>query len=318
MEHAVIRGILFILAGAALVFLVLPALFLVLALSAHRNPADFDQDPASMDHTPYEARKAEILEGVRTVRQRPWQETGLTAADGVPLRALWLPGGKKTAVLLHGYCSTPFNNYFLIAEAFARQGWSVLMPFMRGHGKSGGRTTLGPKEAQDALLWAAWAAGQPGCGDVAVYGMSMSAAALHFAADGPWPDKVRVLIADAGYHDLTQQMKSLQQMQYVPKAAIIPLIRLFARWILRVDFGTDGRSHLERARVPMCFLRGMLDTSVSPETVLEAYQACGARKLLLTAEEAPHTLAFMAGGEPLQKALFTFINEQMIQEEPKQ
>ncbi len=58
----------------------------------------------------------------------------------------------------------------------------------------------------------------------------------------------------------------------------------------------------------MCFIAGSLDTSVSPDAVRAAYDACGSEKKLLVADGAPHTLAFIAGGGPLQKELFDFID----------
>jgi hypothetical protein len=45
--------------------------------------------------------------------------------------------------------------------------------------------------------------------------------------------------------------------------------------------------------------------------VEEAYAACGAEKKLIRAEGAPHTLAFLAGGEEVREELFGFIGQWM-------
>ena len=302
----------YVLAAAAAIFVVfflMPALFFVLYCSGHRESKDFDQDPGSMCNTPYEAWEDIILQKVRRLRRIPCQSVQLSADDGTPLYARWYPRGGKTAVLLHGYRSTPFNNFFAIAEAFQEAGWSVLMPDMRGNGKSGGRSTLGLKEADDALAWAGWAAMQPGCTDIVMYGMSMGGAAITFASSGDWPDKVRVLVVDAGYHNVLQKIYGLKQLRFVPKHVFVPLASAFFRCLLHVRVATSGLDALKQAVRPMCFIAGSEDTTVDSNIVEESYRACGAEKVFFKIDGAPHTLAFLAGGNELKASLFEFIQQ---------
>ena len=290
-------------------------MFFVLYCSGRRASKDFDQNPDSMLNTPYEAWKDTILQKINLLRSVPYQPVLLSADDGAPLYARWYPQGGKTAVLLHGYRSTPFNNFFAIAGPFQEAGWSVLMPDMRGNGKSGGRTTLGLKEADDALAWASWAAAQPNCTDIVMYGMSMGGAALTFASNRDWPDKVRVLVVDAGYHDAQQQIRNLKQLRFVPKRIFLPLSSVFFRVLLHVRIATSGVDALKQAARPMCFIAGSDDMTVDPGIVEASYRACGAEKTFFKVPGAPHTLAFLVGGNELKASFFRFIQQYTNQEE---
>ncbi len=298
-------------AAFLLFFVVLPPLAVLLRMTSRRKPADFDENPAVMDHTPYEPWRQEILAAAKVFRKRPFERVGIQARDGVSLRGAWYPGGPKTALLIHGYSSTPVNNFAPLAERLLSEGWSVLMPDTRGHGESGGRVTFGLREAEDALRWAEWADARADCGAIMVCGISMGGAAVNLASDGPWPGKVRVLVSDAGYFSVLKQMETMPWKSAVLKWILIPGLTLFAAPVLGVSFREDGRKHLARARIPMCFLTGTADRSVLPETVEEAYAACGAEKKLIRAEGAPHTLAFLAGGEDVREELFGFIGQWM-------
>ena len=64
---------------------------------------------------------------------------GLLAADRTPLVwQSWLPAQPRAAVLLlHGY-SEYGGRYHHVIQAFAAQGYAVVAPDLRGHGRSGG------------------------------------------------------------------------------------------------------------------------------------------------------------------------------------
>ncbi len=303
--------VLLVIVACYIVFIVLPALTLMIGLTRRRTPLDFDTRPSVMDHTPYEPWKDILLEKMKDFRSRSYREVHISAADQTALAANWYPGGEKTAILFHGYNSTPINNFSAIATTFLDEGWSVLIPFMRGHSKSEGRTTLGLKEASDVILWANWVNDQVPCTDIIVYGISMGGAAIHFASADAWPEKVRVLVSESGYYSVERQMKGLKDMKWLPKSLLVPIMGAFARALLKIEIKTDGLARLRRTKVPMCFIAGLKDESVAPDIVETAWQACGAEKVFLKAENAPHTLAFLAGGEPLKTALFNFINKHM-------
>ncbi|MFJ1656086.1 alpha/beta hydrolase [Streptomyces sp. NPDC088337] len=128
--------------------------------------------------------------------------TFLRTADGVALDALYEPGaaacdgpGRGHAglvfVVAHGFTGDLDRPHVRrVARALARHGAVVTFSF-RGHGASGGRSTVGDREVLDLAAAVAWARGF-GHARVATVGFSMGGsvvlrhAALH---RGPAPDE---------------------------------------------------------------------------------------------------------------------------------
>ncbi len=134
----------------------------------------------------------------------PHVETRLRAEDGTRLSGTYLPGpsGDGPAVLLlHGFAAHRKKPaYAYLADGLARSV-SVLSLDLRGHGGSGGSSTLGDREVLDALAGLAWLRryGHPW---VAMVGLSMGATTvLHAAAVGADTDAVVTISAPAWFRD---------------------------------------------------------------------------------------------------------------------
>jgi fermentation-respiration switch protein FrsA (DUF1100 family) len=103
--------------------------------------------------------------------------TTLVTDDGVPIDAIHLPGaGDLAIVVAHGFTlSWQRPNVWRIANRFNRdQAAGVLTFDFRGHGRSGGLSTLGDREISDLDVVVAWAR-QLGYRRVAAVGFSMGA-----------------------------------------------------------------------------------------------------------------------------------------------
>ncbi len=85
-----------------------------------------------------------------------FEELTLRAPEGPVLCGRLYPADLPThrcAVLCHGYVGSP-GNLAGTALRFHDEGWNVLMPWMRGHGQSEGKSlTVGAKESRDVLGW---------------------------------------------------------------------------------------------------------------------------------------------------------------------
>jgi pimeloyl-ACP methyl ester carboxylesterase len=102
-----------------------------------------------------------------TSRRAP-ARTFLRTADGVLIDAVYTPGaavpgaaGARNAVFVvaHGFTGDADRPHVRrIATAFARHGAVVTFSF-RGHGASGGRSTVGDREVYDLAAAVAWARG---------------------------------------------------------------------------------------------------------------------------------------------------------------
>lgn len=111
-------------------------------------------------------------------RYGPEQRRTLTTSDGVRLNAWLVPGPPDplcTFVLVHGFVNSSRSpGVYRFAHLLARRG-HVVVPDMRGHGRSGGLCSMGRDEPLDVA--AAVAAAPPGLPVVTV-GTSLGGAAV--------------------------------------------------------------------------------------------------------------------------------------------
>lgn len=110
------------------------------------------------------------------------QRLTLTAADGVRVNAYLVPGPARPLcayVLVHGFVNSARSpEVHRFAHLLARQG-PVVVPDMRGHGRSGGRCSMGKDEPLDvAAAVEAAPAGLP----VVTVGTSLGGAAVFLHA----------------------------------------------------------------------------------------------------------------------------------------
>jgi pimeloyl-ACP methyl ester carboxylesterase len=102
----------------------------------------------------------------------------LVTTDGVPIDAIHLPGGRELAIVMaHGFTlswSRPF--VWKVARRLNQWGGVVTFDF-RGHGRSGGLSTMGDREINDLAVAVAYAR-ELGYRRVAAIGFSMGASVV--------------------------------------------------------------------------------------------------------------------------------------------
>jgi uncharacterized protein len=131
-------------------------------------------------------------------------DTRLRSADGTELAGTYLPGpvpSPAAVLLLHGFGANRRKpSYARLADGLADHV-SVLALDLRGHGGSQGRSTLGDREAEDALAGVAWLR-RFGHRRVVLLGLSMGGTAvLHAASRGAGVEGVIAISAPARFRD---------------------------------------------------------------------------------------------------------------------
>ncbi len=226
-------------------------------------------------------------------RKQPWEELSLAAGDGTALKGLWLPksGSKVCLLLFHGYGGLP-QDLCLSARWAARRGWSVLIPYQRAHGKSGGSyCSLGLLEAEDCVLWAGKAAALAEGSRLILHGMGMGAFTVLNALGKGMPSQVAAAISEGTYDSPKNMMKTVMREQM--RMRTFPLLQLFCLYGRLVWKRSAGAADLrlslkEETAVPVLFIHGKKDLRVPFKMTEEAYKACAARKELYLSENAGH------------------------------
>ncbi|GAA2606345.1 MULTISPECIES: alpha/beta hydrolase [Streptomyces] len=169
----------------------------------------------------------------RGAPRRTPARTFLRTADGVRIDAVYEPGetGREAAdlvfVVAHGFTGDADRPHVRrIAAAFARHGAVVTFSF-RGHGASGGRSTVGDREVLDLAAAVAWARGF-GHGRVVTVGFSMGGsvvlrhAALYADDDAAGTDSVVSVSSPARwYYRGTAPMRRLHWLVMRPAGRLV-------------------------------------------------------------------------------------------------
>lgn len=298
--------VILIVAAAYTVFILAPAIVFYRVIFKRRGHIDMTKpdlrDPA---FAPYEPAMADAIAFLRRQPNRP---LSMTAADGVTLHGVWYDAGSdKTAVLLHGYNASPVTALCLQAAFLYRAGFNVAFLYQRGHGESGGVTTLGCKEERDLREFVAHLGATTGTRQVLLYGISMGCATAALASDRFDPDVVKGMVLDCGYTSALGQLSWEMRRRHLPKRLIAPLLTAWARRFLDVDITRPTTASLGGTRIPALFFHGERDETVPVSRGRENFEACASDKAWFSSDTAGHLLCYPSRQADCERLLYEFI-----------
>lgn len=205
----------------------------------------------------------------------------------VELRANFISAGTlRTVILSHGYRSSAYNDFAVMAEAYLAAGINVLLVQHRAHGESGGKySTFGLKESEDLLAWADEVELRVG-GVIALHGISMGGCCVAMCADRT-PDSIRCIVDDCG---ITGARKIIEytcrrHKQWLP-AMRAWLMDMHSRLFHGYSLDFDTIDHLASSRVPVLFIHGERDVVVPPTMSMLQSRVAGGK--LITVKDAKH------------------------------
>jgi alpha-beta hydrolase superfamily lysophospholipase len=143
--------------------------------------------------------------------QLAFEDVAFRSADGVELRGWWVPApaAKGAVVMAHGLNRSRIE-MVRRAPFVHSEGWNALLFDLRHHGASGGATTtFGAREKEDVKA-AVRLARERSPGPVVVWGVSLGAASVVFAAaEDP---TVAGVICDSSYRSLGDTVRHHLQL----------------------------------------------------------------------------------------------------------
>lgn len=217
---------------------------------------------------------------------------------------------KKVAIVAHGYMgkSDLMGQY---AQLFYDDGFDVLVPDNRAHGKSEGKYVgFGWLDRNDYVKWINTVIKEYGEQvDIVLYGLSMGAATVMMTSGEKLPEQVKVIIEDCGYDSVNNELAfQLNDMFHLPSFPMIPLASGYTK--LRAGYSFSEASavkQLEKNRLPMLFIHGDQDDFVPKEMVYEVYNATKGPKELVIFEGAKHADSLKKHPEEYKKTIATFL-----------
>ena len=204
--------------------------------------------------------------------------TTLVTEDGVPIDAVHLPGPKDLAIIVaHGFTlSWQRPNVWRVANRFNRMAGVITFDF-RGHGRSGGLSTLGDREIHDLEVVVAYAR-ELGYQRIAAVGFSMGASVVlrHAGLIGGLDAVVSVSGPGRWYY------RGTERMRWVHRAVERRAGRYVTRRWLNTRINPEGwklvpvppaEAAAKIAPVPLLIVHGDLDVYFPPEHARQLYMA---------------------------------------------
>lgn len=232
-----------------------------------------------------------------------YEEASVTAADGAVLRG-WMgrpvsvDPERRGAVLLHGVGACR-SDVLGQAELLRTRGYTVLLPDIRAHGRSGGEiATFGLLERGDLRRWIDLLERKEHVSRIYGFGASMGAAILLQTL--PVEPRLRAVAAEAGFATFREVAYDrvtghLGWRPPITRALVAPVVET-ALLLTRLRYGYDlaeasPLQAITESQTPVLLIHGTADTNIPPEHARQLSAARGSNALWLV-PGAGHCTAF--------------------------
>ena len=267
-----------------------------------------------------EETKQNETSGVSTVDSKTWllkfsnyEDLFLKSKDNLTLHNYVIKNknnSNKWVIAVHGYTSqgTYMDSY---AKRFYDMGYNIIIPDLRGHGKSEGTYIgMGWHERFDIVDLSNYIASTYKNSQIVLFGVSMGAATVMSASGEKLPRNVKVIIEDCGYtstwSQFAYQLKALFKLPSFPMMHIASIICKF-----RAGYFISEASpikQIKKSTTPTLFIHGDKDGFVPFFMLDELYNASPVEKEKLIINGAAHARASYVNPKLYWKTVEKFLN----------
>ena len=264
-----------------------------------------------VDEEEQQLKLAEVLDWTE---QQTFHQVEVESHDGMTLSAVLLKSGNpngKAVILAHGYKGS--NEQMPgVTKFYHEQGFDVLKPDARGHGKSeGSYIGYGWDDRKDYKKWINLLINEYKAQEIYLHGFSMGAATVLMTSGEELPSEVKGIIADSGYTTVEEELA--HQLKYLYNLPAFPLMEITSAVTkLRAGYTFTEASavqQVEKNKLPLFIIHGDQDKLVPTEMASVLYEAATSKKELWIVPGAGHTEAYTVAEEEYQSRLKTFLGE---------
>ena len=196
----------------------------------------------------------------------------------------------KWAITVHGYTNKA-ESMSAMAYKYHSLGYNILMPDLRGHGKSeGSYVGMGWHDRLDILKWIDLIIKENKDSKILLHGISMGAGTVMMVSGEELPENVKVIIEDCGYTSAKEQLAyNLKTMFKLPSFPILNFCSLITK--IKDNYFLSEASaikQLQKAKVPILFIHGDKDKFVPFYMLDKLYNACSSKKDKLVVKDVGH------------------------------
>ncbi|NDV64178.1 alpha/beta hydrolase [Bacteroides sp. 224] len=246
------------------------------------------------------------------------KDTFILAEDGAKLHALYVKSAEEspnTALIIHGYTDNSIR-MLMIGHLYNKVlGYNILLPDLRGHGKSDGEyIQMGWKDRLDILQWIDVTTQLYGdTTRMVLHGISMGAATTMMTSGEELPDNIKCFVEDCGYTSVWDEFAHKLKAEYgLPAFPLMHTTSLYCK--MKNGWGFKEATALEQVKKcnrPMFFIHGGNDTYVPTQMVYPLYEAKPGEKELWVIPEVEHADAYWDHTEEYVDRTRNFVSKYM-------
>lgn len=221
----------------------------------------------------------------------------------------------KWAIVVHGYGGSG-KLMSDKSKYFYDMGYNVLIPDLRGHGKSeGDYIGMGWKDRLDIISWINFIINENPNAEIVLHGTSMGAATVLMTSGENLPSNVKAIVADCAYTSAWDEFSyQLETYLKVPSYYILNVTNMVTK--LKAGYSLKEASALEsvkKATVPILFIHGDKDKFVPYSMMDKLYDATNSPKEKLTIEGGEHANSDLVSPFLYWLTIEDFINQYVTQ-----
>lgn len=260
----------------------------------------------------YESDEAKL--GIEFYRQNPCKEIFTFNKFSKPLFADYYEAKEKSnvyAISCHGFTGMPSQNS-IFTRRFLEMGYNVLLPYLRGHGKSEHNyCTMGRMESLDIIDWIDYIIDKNPDAKIILHGASMGAATVMMATGENLPKNVICCIEDCGFTTLWEQYSvQLRAKTNIPPDIILTMVNSVAKAKLGCSLKeVSPLEAVQKSKTPTLFIHGDKDDFVPFWMNYPLYKYASCEKERLVVSGATHAASAYVYPEIYWDAVSKFINK---------
>lgn len=280
------------------------------AVGSSPNAETPEQDEYQLKNT--KTREEETKKGKEWAASIPIKGTHIKSKDGITLKGQYYKkeNTHNWTILIHGYKGKGKEMYSY-AKAYEENGYNILIPDLRAHGKSEGYYIgMGILDKEDIEMWIEWIIQKDSEANIVLHGVSMGGATtMNVAGDNP--SHVVAYIEDCGYtstYDIFK--KELKELFSLPAFPVLDICSAVSA--LKAGYGfrkVTPLKQIAKAEQPVLFIHGDRDDFVPTSMVYEVYEAATCKKDLYVVPFAEHAQAKNADVDAYWNKVFSFLSD---------
>lgn len=261
--------------------------------------------------------EGEVEEDVNwLIKNSNYTDKYINSFDNLKLHGYEVKNETKTnkwAIVVHGYTSEG-ELVSSKAKHFYEMGYNILVPDLRGHGKSeGDYIGMGWDDRLDIIDWINNILEDNPSSEIILHGTSMGAATVLSTSGENLPNNVKAIIADCGYtsvwNEFTYQLKALFNLPSFPVMNLSNMATM-----VKAGYSLKDASPIEqvaKSKTPILYIHGDKDDFVPYYMMDELYKATSSEKSKLTVQNAGHGKADLVNPDLYWNTVTDFLGKYM-------